>query len=119
MTGNGHGLDIGARLQLTHELLLERARQDAKWGEQNHQSLPKPPRWCFLPYSALPSAADMKKQVDLEARDGSSNWLGITLEELIEAVEATNAAERRAELLQLAAVVLAWVECIDRREAGA
>jgi NTP pyrophosphatase (non-canonical NTP hydrolase) len=68
----------------------ERARQDAKWGEQNHD-------------------------------DGT--WGLILGEEFGETCEAALAVafgnadpnRVREELVQVAAVAVAWIECIDRR----
>jgi hypothetical protein len=72
----------------THDILLvvasERARQDAKWGEQNHDDL---------------------------------YWLGILMEEVGEA--AKDVIENRSphkELIEVAAVAVAWVEAITRRK---
>lgn len=68
----------------------ERARQDAKWGVQDHED---------------------------------TYWLGILVEELGECARfcvgkqhPTNRARKRTELTQVAAVALAWLECLDRRE---
>lgn len=42
-------------------------------------------------------------------------WTDIALEEFCEAVEAPDDEQRRKELVQLAAVVFAWIEDIDKR----
>lgn len=79
---------------INNELALERARQDNKWGEQN----------CH----------------DFE-------WVSILTEEVGEAAAEANEAnftsgknrgdftKLRAELVQVAAVSVAWIEAIDRR----
>jgi len=62
----------------------ERARQDAKWGEQNH---------------------------------GPDTWIRILGEEYGEVCKAVNESdlrEYRNELIQVAAVAVAAVECLDR-----
>lgn len=72
------------------DVFYERSRQDAKWGEQNHADV-----W----------------------------WSAILGEEFGEVSQAIlhdefggkAAGTTRAELVQLAAVALAWIECIDRR----
>lgn len=72
------------------EVMAERARQDAKWGEQNHTD---------------------------------EGWLPILVEELGEVSKAMlehkygdgSAEDIRKELVQTAAVSLAWLECIERR----
>ena len=78
--------------QATRDVLAERERQEAKWGEQNH---------------------------DPEI------YLAILLEEVGEASECAlhrrfggpEAANYREELVQVAAVALAMIECEDRRSA--
>lgn len=71
------------------DVMAERARQDAKWGEQNHKDL---------------------------------YWLGILSEEVGELARnlidpQTPLLERKAreELVQVAAVAVAWLECMERR----
>jgi NTP pyrophosphatase (non-canonical NTP hydrolase) len=82
--------------RVLQEVLAERIRQDSKWGEQN----------CH----------------DFE-------WVSIMTEEVGESAQAANEANfksgktrgdfshLRAELVQVAAVAVAWIECIDRRAA--
>ncbi len=79
---------------MTTEALIsvqeERRRQDAKWGEQNHTVM---------------------------------EWLSVLGEEVGEACQAANhyrwackgIAPVRTELVHVAAVALAAIECIDRR----
>ncbi len=66
----------------------ERAKQDGKWGEQNHLNL---------------------------------YWLGILGEEFGEVAKALIEDDPtdhvREELVQVAAVCVAWLECLHRREA--
>ncbi len=74
------------------DIQTERLRQDRKWGEQNHDDV-----W----------------------------WVAILGEEFGEAAQAVlhdafggkAAGTLRAELVQLVAVGVAWIECIDRRKA--
>lgn len=65
------------------EILNERARQDEKWGEQDHDNL---------------------------------YWLAILSEEVGELAEALlcDYTRVRPELVQVAAVALAWLECMER-----
>lgn len=77
------------------DILAERVRQDMKWGEQSHQSM---------------------------------EWLAILTEEVGELAQAVNEQrwrarpdtlhELRLELVQVAAVAAAWLECLDRAEQG-
>jgi NTP pyrophosphatase (non-canonical NTP hydrolase) len=68
-------------------VLEERARQDRKWGEQNHRDL---------------------------------RWLPILTEESGEVSKAINEEKPdqvEKELVQVAAVAIAWLECIERNRA--
>ena len=78
-------LDLNILIDLAHE----RRRQDEKWGEQNH-----------------------KDEI----------WLAILSEEIGEVSQAllhnkfggTHAGTLREELIQVAAVAIQWLDCIDR-----
>lgn len=86
----------------------ERAKQDAKWGEQNHKD------GTGLPGSKL-KADLVRALVDEAARLGALNWMYILTEEFME-VAAENEPDRlKEELVQLASVCCAWVQAIERR----
>jgi hypothetical protein len=77
----------GSEMDPLQRVMEERARQDAKWGEQNHADL---------------------------------YWLAILTEELGEAAKELiegrcNRADK--ELVEVAAVALAWLECRERARA--
>lgn len=94
------------------EVANERLAQDAKWGEQNHPSLPpgSPARHLYgLPHSSL-----ARRRCDEAARGGDLTWGHILVEEVCEAVDAPDLDDLRMELIQSAAVIVAWVESIDR-----
>lgn len=104
------------------EVRLERLRQDAKWGEQNHPDLARDVRHMnalsVAEEMCLPSADVARQRVELLARAGELGYADIALEEFCEAIEAAaneDVGELRKELIQTAAVLVAWVECIDRR----
>lgn len=113
------------------EVRLERLRQDAKWGEQNHPDLsPETKRYVMALGSmkqapdvaaedmGVPSANTARQRVENLARRGTLGYADIALEEFCEAIEAAaqdDVGELRKELIQTAAVLVAWVECIDRR----
>ena len=68
------------------DIMKERARQDEIWGEQNHNDY---------------------------------YWLGILVEEVGETSKALiedKAQQMKKELTEVAAVALAWLECINRRD---
>lgn len=113
-------LTVSAMAPIFDELLEERRRQDAKWGEQNHPSLPP----LEVPFSGnavckvlfLPTVKGAKMNVAIDVEAGTLSWAVIATEELCEAVSCADDATRRGELVQLAAVVVAWIQAIDRRE---
>lgn len=90
------------------EVLAERVTQDAKWGEQNHPD-------------GTGSASDalirdqLRKQCDHAAELGECTWKKILHEEVYEAFAEKDPQRLREELIQVAAVAVAWVEAIDRR----
>lgn len=100
------------------EIQAERLAQDEKCGEQNHEDgtvqidrLDSQPlqRWTF-------HAVNQRNRTNLRALDGDLAWSDILAEEVAEAFAETDPVKLRTELIQVAAVAVAWVECIDRRE---
>lgn len=102
--------------QVRQELAVIRER----WGEQNH-----PDR---APQGRLVSAAeDFMRQEEANAartRCEKANdqkrpgWDLIFLEEVREALAETHPDKLRAELVQVAAVAVQWIDCINRRQAS-
>ena len=103
------------------EVAAERARQDTRWGEQNHPdgtgiheatvclgSIVRP--------GFTPAEGAKRANHDAVARCRLT-WALILLEEVCEALEERDPARLREELLQVAAVAVNWVEAIDRRGA--
>lgn len=89
------------------DIAEERERQDAKWGEQHHKNGTDP---------ANEKLADRAKAYnDLQAITGSGDWCGILFEEVFEAFAELDDVKLREELIQVAAVAVAWVEDIDSR----
>lgn len=95
------------------EVAEERARQDARWGEQNH------PDGTGNRYglSAVPEpAADFARQrCDAAFERGAGCWEHILYEEFCEAMAEDDPERLRNELLQVAAVAVHWIEALDRR----
>lgn len=85
----------------------ERAKQDAKWGEQNH---PDGTSAEFIERALI-----AKKRNDILAQEDGLAWRDILYEEVCEAFAEEDPERLRAELVQVAAVAVAWVEAIDRR----
>lgn len=93
------------------EVAAERARQDAKWGEQNH------PDGTARNGRSDRELADVSRRLcQSAAAAGMVTWRDILDEEMREAFAEDDPAKLRAELVQVAAVAVAWIEAIDRRE---
>jgi hypothetical protein len=99
-----------SRLAVISEVNHERRRQDEKWGEQNH------PNGTGRPGDA-DNAAWAKRRTDRRAGIGLVTWRDILTEEFYEVLAESDLMPLRAELIQVAAVAVAWVEAIDRAAA--
>lgn len=117
-------------MTVLEEVAAERARQDAKWGEQNHpdgtgpKSTPLFSRERFLDdtMTAARLAEILKNRTDARFSgkgDRPGTWVDILLEEVFEALAEEDLEKLRTELIQTAAVATQWVEAIDRRAAVA
>jgi malonyl CoA-acyl carrier protein transacylase len=92
------------------EVERERLRQDELWGEQNWSDGED----AFRP--AYAEVAQMFQELNpYRAADGTLTWSHILGEEVAEAVAESDVVKLREELVQVAAVAVAWIECIDRR----
>ncbi len=112
---------IGERLaRVLADIIAERARQDAKWGEQNHPVL-----FNLASRQAYQQVAESWKRIN-DRRVGERNrdgfppdknaaWDGIIMEEVAEALADGDPARIREELVQAAATVVAAIECLDRK----
>ncbi|HET6917266.1 MAG TPA: hypothetical protein VFH56_14325 [Acidimicrobiales bacterium] len=94
---------------VTREVIQERVRQEAKWGEQNHPDGTGP----TIP--TLNAAERARYECDYAHRNGNGTWRHILYEEVAEAFAEIDPKRLREELIQVAAVAVAWVEAIDRR----
>lgn len=102
------GHQLGPDAGVLAEVQAERERQDVKWGQQNHpdgtgntsqqKDADRARRWCQDAFGA-----------------GYGTWSYVLAEEVAEANAERDPAKLRAELLQVAAVAVAWVDAIDRR----
>lgn len=100
------------------DVMEERGRQDAKWGEQNHPDF-DPELEALrvrraVDYGVCDESSARKWYEEAKA-EGRLSWAHVLVEELSEAICSTNEANLRHELVQTAAVALAWIEAIDRR----
>lgn len=108
----------GATLQVINDVLDEREKQDAKWGEQNHPN-GTGPRTLPMPYASGSWSAQMAAErltvlTNCAAQVGLITWLHILREEVFEAFAESDPAKLRTELIQVAAVAVQWAEAIDR-----
>lgn len=110
-------------MTVLEEIAAERARQDAKWGEQNHPNVnpvlardPAIQPYQIAVFHEVPTAFLARNLCDERHGRGTGSWTDIAVEEFAEAVEKfADDKACREELVQLAAVLVAWIECIDRR----
>ena len=104
------------------EVLDEVDAQLGKWGEQNHPSIDTvllnreggctPDRMCEE--YEIPTENRAKFLCDMASNKQELTWTHIAVEELSEVVCAADDKTRRGELVQLAAVILNWIDSIDR-----
>lgn len=90
------------------EVSDERHRQDKKWGEQNLPDGTAHDAWALQRDIAQSECEAAKKA-------GTVTFRHVLMEEVLEALAETDPTRLRAELVQVAAVAVQWVEAIDRR----
>jgi hypothetical protein len=93
----------------------ERQAQLVKFGDQRHADGTGAEYYVGM----ADSARDDCQYAALHATEGSQ-WALILLEEVYEALAESDTVKLRAELIQTAAVIAAWISDLDRRtpEAG-
>jgi hypothetical protein len=92
------------------EVLAERIRQDGRWGEQNHRD-------GTGSITQVLEADKAREGCKAAFARGDGTWMHVLIEEVFEAVAEEDPGKVRAELVQVAAVAVAWIEAIDRRTA--
>lgn len=121
--------DLSRAESIVFEVLTERSAQVEKWGVQYHPAISATVagtediviRQALAEYND--EATRWKSLNDLITSQPETNyllgWDTILLEEVFEALEAADRPDLlREELVQVAAVAAAWIENIDRTEAG-
>lgn len=105
--------------RVLQEVLAERIQQDETWGEQNHPdgTGPRTAAIVGMLCHADEAATYARAACQAAARRGETTWRLVFAEEVLEALAESDPAKLRAELVQVAAVAVAWVEAIDRRTA--
>jgi hypothetical protein len=94
-------------VQVLKQVLAERHAQDKKWGEQNH------PDGTGGKFMELLAAAN-RSACNKEFAEGRGTWFAILQEEVSEAFAEADPEKLRTELIQVAAVAVAWVEKLNR-----
>ena len=128
-TGAGPSAEFRERItKAIADVVAERLRQEAKWGEQNHPMVGLAARRGFVPPRVacvrlgILGADEARERCDHAHRNHEGAYTHILVEEVAEFVEACvlhgdASDEARAEMVQVVAVALAMLECIDRKRA--
>lgn len=94
------------------DVAAERARQRARHGKQTLPDGTGSEPWDEADRDAA------RLRCDRAALAGSLSWRLVLEEEVAEALAETDPELLRAELVQVAAVAVQWIEALDRRAAG-
>jgi hypothetical protein len=93
------------------DVTAERVAQDARWGPQD------PPDGTGPAYAAEADA--LREACGAAFRDGAGSWRHILAEEVAEAFAEDDPDRLRAELVQVAAVAVKWIQALDGRSPAA
>lgn len=95
------------------KMLEERISQDKKWNVQNHPIVNEWDANSIDKYGIV-DENNAKILCNNAAKGGYLTWAHILIEEVSEALHASNKELMREELIQCAAVVVAMIESLDR-----
>ena len=95
--------------QVILDLLAERRAQDEKWGQQNHRDGTGRPEDVGM-------AGVIRTRTQRRFDAGMGTWRDILDEEVAEAYAEKDPDRLRQELIQVGAVVIAWIEAIERAQ---
>lgn len=96
-------MNVTVMEQVLVEIRRERQRQYQKWGDQSHLPNGTTEELRFI-------ADQCKAYNDLAADKGMTTWADILEEEVAEAVCEVDESLLEKELVQIAAVTVAWLE---------
>lgn len=99
-------------LAIPLEVLDEIARQNKRWGEQNH------PDGTGGSISEYHSKV-FRVRCDIAVKRGDVTWKHILQEEVYEALAESDPKLLKEELIQVAAVAIQWCRAIERRMTNA
>ena len=94
-----------------HDVAEERRLQDEKWGPV--QSIPNGTGPCTG--RAFGVYRELLEEARLDNDEGEATFESVLAEEFCEAMLEDDPVKLRAELVQVAAVAVKWIEHIDRR----
>lgn len=98
-------------MSIYKEIKAERQRQIDKFGDQSH--VPNYSTWPAFRDATLPNAFEARQACDLAFMGSRGSYLHILTEEVCEAAHEAaegNPEALREELIQVAAVCVAWLE---------
>lgn len=105
--------------QVLDEIWEERQRQDEKFGVQHRETEMRTDRLYRILRAHDPLTV-ARAEYEFEVKQNRVSWMTVLAEEFLEAIiETTPPVDRkalRAELIQVAAVAVAWIEDLDRTE---
>lgn len=107
-------VSTAATAEVLDEVDWERIIQHAKWGEQDWPDAESTFKYW------MGGASYYRDITEARAKSGSLTYLDILLEEVAEAADEAKAGDKvalKAELIQVAAVAVAWVEKLNREAA--
>jgi hypothetical protein len=93
------------------DVVVERVSQIARFGEQNWAS------GTSDDDTSIKMANSARNTCDLATKAGDLTWKDILREEYFEAMAEPEGPKLRTELIQVIAVAVAWLDCLDRRNA--
>lgn len=99
--------DQDSLLPVYQQIKAERDRQDEQWGESNHAS------GTGIQY--IDDANIARIMLDCANIQGEETWQIILRKWFFKAVSSPDSTTLRKRLVQVAAVAVAWIECIDRK----
>lgn len=102
------GRTLGPDAAILAEVQAERGRQDARWGEQNHND-------GTGSLTQVIEADKAREGCKAAFGRGDGTWMHVLIEEVFEAFAEEDPVKLRAELVQVSAVAAAWIAAIDRR----
>jgi hypothetical protein len=94
--------------QILSEIIAERQRQDAKWGEQNHD----PMSWLVILMEEVGEASQRALHMRYAKEEYDSGGQCGSKEDFIE----YSSEQYRHEMIQVAAVAVAMIQCFDRNK---